>query len=228
MGVTDKPAKSMRAMPVHDRLLAAVFVAITLCACAMTHNDSPWIEFMAHAQNDPCPGCSSGVITGIIDGDTLDVESVRIRLALVDSPERGDPGYEEAASFAASLCRMGDTAFYNTDDGQPDGSHGRVIAEVFCNGKSLNAELVQNGHARILYNLCDASEFAAKPWTGCALPDHAPGQTVTRPGEPAPDHTPQKHKRAESYVLPALAVTGMIIFLVWRRSRNVGPKPGHL
>ncbi len=60
-----------------------------------------------------------GKVTRIIDGDTLEVDDRRIRLALVDTPERNEPGYQEATQFTASLCLVGSTAYLDIDDGQP-------------------------------------------------------------------------------------------------------------
>lgn len=41
-------------------------------------------------EEDLCQNCFSGIVTHIVDGDTLDIGNKRIRLALVDTPERGD------------------------------------------------------------------------------------------------------------------------------------------
>ena len=35
-----------------------------------------------------------GIVNYVIDGDTLDINDIRIRLALVDTPERGQDGYK--------------------------------------------------------------------------------------------------------------------------------------
>ena len=45
--------------------------------------------------------CFTNSVTYIVDGDTLDVGSTRIRLALVNTPEAGQPGYTEAKDFTA-------------------------------------------------------------------------------------------------------------------------------
>ena len=37
-----------------------------------------------------------GTVTKVVDGDTLDINGTRIRLAIVDTPERGQPGYDKA------------------------------------------------------------------------------------------------------------------------------------
>src|SRR2546426_3601683 len=63
--------------------------------------------------NPQCRGtaaCFTDAVTYIVDGDTLDVGSTRIRLALVNSPEVGEPGYTEAKQFTAETCPVGSQA----------------------------------------------------------------------------------------------------------------------
>lgn len=114
--------------------------------------------------------CFTGTVVKIVDGDTLDVGKTRIRLALVNTPERGEPGYREAASFTASICPVGSTALVDEDDGQTAGSYGRMVGKVTCGGKMLNEQLLETHHAQILTRYCGKSEFSSEPWTtkfGC-------------------------------------------------------------
>ena len=111
-----------------------------------------------------------GTVTRIIDGDTIDIDDKRIRFSLVNTPERGEPGYSKATAFTGRLCPVGSMATVDEDDGQRDGSHGRVIGVVHCNGHNLNAELVDAGHAEILERFCGTSEFSNSDWAirnGC-------------------------------------------------------------
>ena len=120
-------------------------------------------------------GLERGTITKIVDGDTLDVGTKRIRLALVNTPERDEMGYQAAVDFTASQCRVGSTVFYDPDDGQRGGSYGRVIALVWCGADmspnaSLNALLIENGHAGMFTQFCRTSEFSTQQWAenaGC-------------------------------------------------------------
>lgn len=114
--------------------------------------------------------CFTGEVTKIVDGDTLDVGDIRIRLALVNTPERGDPGFSEATTFTSLLCPVGSTVLVDEDDGQTSGSYGRMVAKVFCDGRILNAELLYAGHAEIYTQYCGVSEFGAESWAreyGC-------------------------------------------------------------
>ena len=108
--------------------------------------------------------CFTATVKGVIDGDTLDIGDLRIRLALVNTPERGELGYSEATKFAGFVCPVGAGALVDEDDGQREGSLGRMVALVYCNGKNLNAELLDKGHASILTRFCSVSEFAREIW----------------------------------------------------------------
>lgn len=119
----------------------------------------------------------SGKVTKVVDGDTLDIGNARIRVVLVDTPERGESGYSEATQFTASKCPVGSTAIYEPDQWQRDGSHGRIVSKVWCFGEpfavpeiSLNEMLLDSGHAETYYYFCDKSEFGDEAWAerhGC-------------------------------------------------------------
>jgi endonuclease YncB( thermonuclease family) len=110
----------------------------------------------------------SGPVTYVVDGDTLDVNDVRIRLALVDTPEIGEIGYESAQNFVEDLC-LGKDAQVDIDDGQRGGDrYGREIGVVYCNGVNVNSELIDKDLAIIYTEYCDISEFAKDDWAECS------------------------------------------------------------
>jgi micrococcal nuclease len=105
-----------------------------------------------------------GNVTYIVDGDTLDINGIRVRLSLVDTPERGEPGYTEAKEFVSLLC-LGKKGELDVDDGQRRGDrYGREIGIVYCNGVNINEKLVNERSARILVDYCDISEFSREIW----------------------------------------------------------------
>jgi endonuclease YncB( thermonuclease family) len=111
----------------------------------------------------------SGPVTKVVDGDTLDVNNVRVRLALVDTPEVGENGYQSAKDFVKNLCLGGD-AEVDIDDGQREGDrYGREVGVVYCNGVNINSELIKKGHAITYTDYCDVSEFANDGWAGCPV-----------------------------------------------------------
>jgi micrococcal nuclease len=105
-----------------------------------------------------------GNVTYVVDGDTLDINGIRIRLSLVDTPERGQPGYKDAKEIVSSLC-LGKKGELDVDDGQRRGDrYGREIGIVYCNGVNINEKLFNERLARILTDYCDVSEFSKENW----------------------------------------------------------------
>ena len=111
------------------------------------------------------PVCYTARVTRIIDGDTIDVshlttgEPIRIRLSLVDTPERGEELYQEATDFTGTMCPGGSRIIFDQDDGQLEGSYGRVIGAVYCNGILLNEALLETSLGVIDTKFCETSEY---------------------------------------------------------------------
>jgi len=152
-------------------VLVAVLVAASLLYWYLPRGSPPSASSgNPPGNNQQCKGtaaCFTDSVTYIGDGDTLDVGSTRIRLALVNSPEVGQPGYTEAKQFTAQTCPVGSSALVDEDDGQTGGSYGRMVALVYCGGVNLNAALLSSGNAVLVTYYCSVSEFADEPWTGC-------------------------------------------------------------
>ncbi|HYS70993.1 MAG TPA: thermonuclease family protein [Thermoplasmata archaeon] len=148
--------------------LALVIAIALLAAFWMSGGPKPTSSGNPSGSSNPaCKGtahCFTGTVTYIVDGDTLDIGGTRIRLALVNTPEIGQPGYQEGKDFTANLCPVGSTALVDEDDRQTGGSYGRMIAVVYCGGTNLNAALLTAGLADVLTQYCSVSEFAADPW----------------------------------------------------------------
>ena len=118
----------------------------------------------------------SGIITEITDGDTLDFRilngsNITIRLSLVDTPERGELGYEEASEFAATVCPVGSDAIFVKDSWQKVDNYDRSLGLVYCNDMMLNEMLLSSGHSEIFEIYCNESEFGSQDWAiryGCS------------------------------------------------------------
>jgi len=114
------------------------------------------------------PVCYTARVTRIIDGDTIDVahlttgEAIRIRLALVDTAERGEELYDAARDFTGTMCPAGSRIIFDQDDGQLAGSYGRVIGAVYCNGVLLNEALLDTSLAVLDTRFCEASEYGTE------------------------------------------------------------------
>ncbi len=116
----------------------------------------------------------SGVVTKVIDGDTLNVENkggktMAIRLTLVDAPETNEPGYSQAKNFVSQNCL--DKEVLVDPDNSQNLSYGRLVAVVYCDGLNINEAVIVNGFATIYRSFCDVSEFANTEWVqkyGCS------------------------------------------------------------
>jgi endonuclease YncB( thermonuclease family) len=123
--------------------------------------------------------CFKGKVTDVIDGDTLDINNIRVRLTLVNTPETGESGYTEAKEFVKLVCRIRTNALVDEDDGQKEGSYDRLIGLVYCAGNYdsnsekrvlLNELLLQRGYAVVFEEFCHKSEFSNAAWVqkyGC-------------------------------------------------------------
>jgi len=99
-------------------------------------------------------------VTKVIDGDTIDIQGgERIRFAIVNTPERGEPGYQEAKQWIIDRC-LGKTAVIDLDHKQPR-TYNRLVGLVYCDvqGYFVNLELLQQGLAVVMPQFCKYSEF---------------------------------------------------------------------
>src|SRR5437667_12399337 len=156
----------MRRMPRGSAVVIIVLLGIAVVAAVFLNSFRPMSSPSGNSPGGNPPGgnpppvtgpqcrgtaaCFTDTVTHIVDGDTLDVGSTRIRLTLVNSPEVGQPGYSEAKEFTNQTCPAGTQAFVDEDDGQTGGSYGRMVALVYCQGTNLNAELLRSGQAGLV------------------------------------------------------------------------------
>jgi len=105
-----------------------------------------------------------GTVTYIVDGDTLDINDNRIRLSLVNTPERGQEGYMEAKKLVQKLC-LNKKGEVDIDDGQRRGDrYGREVGIIYCDGINVNKALIENNLAIIYSRYCEISEFSNEEW----------------------------------------------------------------
>jgi micrococcal nuclease len=145
-------------------------VALFINVSNMTHN------YAANSSNTTLRNGDSAVtiseddydykskVVKVVDGDTIYLEnSIKIRLSIADTPERGKTGFKEATAFTHEKC-FGKDAYIDVDDKQPLDRYKRTVALVYCgdgnaNNMSINEELIKSGHARIYWDYCSKTEF---------------------------------------------------------------------
>jgi len=98
----------------------------------------------------PCPkpvAARLSTITGkcyVIDGDTIQIGKVRLRLAGIDAPELDHPWGKKAKWELVQLCK----GHLITAELEPAISYDRVVATCFLpDGRDLSAEMVRRGYA---------------------------------------------------------------------------------
>lgn len=100
-------------------------------------------------------GFLEGRVVGVIDGDTLDVlvegEARRIRIADIDTPERGQP-WARRAKQALSRRVFGKEVRINE---VAVDSYGRTVGEVYADNVCVGCELVREGHAWVYRKYSD-------------------------------------------------------------------------
>jgi micrococcal nuclease len=88
-----------------------------------------------------------GKVVSVTDGDTIKVLKdgiqVKIRLAAIDCPEKGQPYGQAAKKFTANLVAGKSVKVWPTDTDR----YGRTIAFVFVGSTDLNKELLKAGLA---------------------------------------------------------------------------------
>jgi len=89
----------------------------------------------------------TGKVVGVTDGDTLTVlvdrQPIQVRLAEIDTPERGQP-WANRAKQALSDKVFGQVVELQVVDTD---RYGRTVAKVYRDGRDMNREMVREGHA---------------------------------------------------------------------------------
>jgi micrococcal nuclease len=124
------------------RAIAALLVpALCLLACGdgatPAPADEPW----------PTPDDGTEVtIAHVIDGDTAELsDGHRVRYVGINTPERGQPFYEEATEANRQLTEG--KKGWMVLDAQTTDRYGRVLAYLWVDGRFINIELVRQGYA---------------------------------------------------------------------------------
>lgn len=123
--------------------LAMFFLSTTITSTPVFTTDYPCLTGINWSQ---------AILLNIIDGDTIDVLTAegsveRVRYIGIDTPEIGEPGYEQAKRANAALLT---NLLYLVKDVSDRDHYGRLLRYVVSNGKSLSHELVAQGWARLM------------------------------------------------------------------------------
>ncbi len=116
--------------------------------------------FLHRALRNAASSSATGwTVTGVVDGDTIDVRSAtgsveRVRLIGVDTPERGQCGFTEAAQALERLTAGGQVALVAGALDDRD-RYGRLLRYVDARGTDTGARLIESGLAVARYDSRD-------------------------------------------------------------------------
>ncbi len=142
----------------HGRKLAAFLIALCLLA-GCTRLDPSRGDGAAAAEPSlaaPESGIPAGAqeveVVRVVDGDTIvisqDGSEHKVRYILIDTPEQGEPLYNEATKLNQLLIG-GQTVHLIKDMSETD-RYGRLLRYVYTqDGVLVNAEIVRQGLARV-------------------------------------------------------------------------------
>ena len=111
-----------------------------------------------------CGMCYVGIVTKIIDGDTIHVDKKSVRLALIDTPEKRQEGYDDATKLVKDSCPIGSTVLVDIDDVFPTDKVGVNFAQITCGIININEFLMNNNLAKMYNYSCTESEFMYEVW----------------------------------------------------------------
>lgn len=105
-------------------------------------------------------------VVRVIDGDTVDLRvdlgfdaslNMRVRLAGIDAPERGQPGGSEATAWLTQKLPMRADVVLKTQKYRRE-KYGRYLAEIYLIGDtlSINEQMIRIGHSRVYDGGCRA------------------------------------------------------------------------
>lgn len=92
------------------------------------------------------------IITNVVDGDTVDIlldlgftvkVKTRFRLARINTPERGEPGWQQATDYMRQFVDQNITL-----DSTKIDKYGRYLADIYVGDTCINDYMLQQGLAK--------------------------------------------------------------------------------
>lgn len=104
---------------------------------------------------------SNNTVIEIIDGDTFKLYSGEtIRLLCINTPEKGQKGYEDAKTYLESMLLNKEVRLYNPSQEEYKDKYGRSLRYVYLTTEEneilINADIITNQYGKLyIYNDTD-------------------------------------------------------------------------
>lgn len=140
------------------------------------------------------PETATVVVTHVIDGDTVEVSSGhRVRLIGIDTPERGQCGYDQATANLASLVRGKEVTLVSGARDNTD-QYGRLLRYIEVGNIDAGLEQIKAGYAIARYDSRDGYGAHPREQSYIAADNAAPNYACPDPPRqttpPAPVQVP--------------------------------------
>ena len=118
-----------------------VYLLLILLLILITLNYSRIDSFVTKTFDDT----KSGIVTRVIDGDTIVVNNESVRMLGINTPEKGEKYYLEAKEYLEKLI-LNKTVSLKNGEEEYD-LYNRRLAYVFFNNENINLKQIQEGYA---------------------------------------------------------------------------------
>ncbi|MFK5689206.1 thermonuclease family protein [Ornithinimicrobium sp. LYQ92] len=153
----EKAAEEAAAAEAAEREAAAKKAAEEEAAAKAAEEKEAAEKAAAAAEKEAAEKAAAETLTvvSIVDGDTVDVSNgARIRIAGIDTPERGECGYDEAGARMMELARDREAVLVKAGADSID-RYGRLIRYLDVDGRDVGLTLIQEGLAIARYDSRD-------------------------------------------------------------------------
>lgn len=108
-------------------------------------------------EDEPALLETEATLQSVVDGDTVKTSEGTVRIIGIDTPERGECGYEEAARLISDHIGSGDSVILGFPDGQNDTDrHGRLLRTLTTtDGLDVGRAQLEAGNAVARYDSRD-------------------------------------------------------------------------
>lgn len=139
-------------------LIMSIFI-LSCESYEQTSQEEDAIEDIVAPEPQPTPTEPTWTVTNIVDGDTIDVinsegTSERVRLIGIDTPERGECGYNRASNFIEALT-LDKEVILTSGIEQDRDQYDRILRYVDLDEIDVGLELISQGLAISRYDSRD-------------------------------------------------------------------------
>ncbi|MBU4245650.1 MAG: thermonuclease family protein, partial [Nanoarchaeota archaeon] len=111
-------------------------------------SEMQWQKIENHSTTEITANKSVAFVSRVIDGDSIELQgSIKVRLLGINTPERGQPYYQEANNRLRELIESKNVILEN--DIQDKDQYGRLLRYLFINDSFVNSQLVKEGYANV-------------------------------------------------------------------------------